>query len=170
MGSLINCVRSNRMPLFKRKQRESSQEPKPTDWLLAQGERDDFPMIVRMAEAYAGLAPVKGYKHHVIASVHFRNRREDGFPSSEEGDDLQTLEENLSFLLEAQNESLCVLVITNNGLRDFIFYTRNATDAREKLANNSDIFRGFVVEFAIEPDPDWSIYKAFSRMLKRSEN
>jgi hypothetical protein len=141
-------------------------EPKTTDWVLAQGERDGFPMIVRMAKGYSDLAPVPGYDQHIIVSVHFRNRKPNGFPSTEEGDDLQSLEENLARLLEADNESRCVLVITNNGLRDFIFYSRDIDRARQKLEDNINLFHGFVVEFAVEPDQQWSIYQAFSQMLK----
>lgn len=164
--TLLNCDGSRVMPFFGRTGDKSLQDRKPTDWVLAEGERDGFPMIVRMADAYTDLAPVASYGHHVILSVHFRNRQPNGFPSSEEGDDLQSLEENVSWLLEAGNESLCVLVITNNGLRDFIFYTRNADSVRRKLEDNPKVFQGFVVEFAIEPDDDWRIYKAFSGMLK----
>jgi Family of unknown function (DUF695) len=144
---------------------DSLPEPKPTDWLLAQGERDGFPMIVRMANAYTGLAPVPAYGHHLIVSVRFPHRRPNGLPSSEDADALESIENQLCGLLEMGNESLCVLVITNNGLRDFIFYTRDVEGVQHKLETAGPVFRGFVAELAIEPDEPWEIYQAFSRML-----
>ena len=114
------------------------------------------------------LAPLPGYDHHVIVSVHLRNPRPNGFPSSEEADDLTALGLNVCGLLEADNDSLCSLVITNNGLRDFIFYSRNVDVVRKKLEDNPSVLKGFVSEIAIEPARDWEIYRTFSGLLVRT--
>jgi hypothetical protein len=153
---------------FQKAAKTSSKVSKPDDWLLAQGQRDGFPMIVRMANAYTGLAPLPAYDHHVIVSVHLRDPQPNGFPSSEEGDDLQALELGLSQLLEIDNDSLCVLVITNNGLRDFIFYTRKLEGVKQRIEDAKTLFSGFTVEVTIEPDKDWNIYQHFSRWLARA--
>ena len=150
---------------FSKKTGESPRAPEPNDWILGQGERDGFPMIVRMADAYRGLAPIPAYDHHLIISVHLRNPRPNGFPSSEEADDLDSLEMSISQLLEIDNESLCVLVITNNGLRDLIFYTRNVESVKQRTEDAVALFAGFIVEFSMEPDKHWTIYQHFSRWL-----
>lgn len=124
-------------------------------------------MIVRIANTFLGVAPVPDYDHHLILSIHFRRRLPNGFPSSEEADDLTALELNLFQLLEIGNESPCVLVVTNNGLRDIIFYTRNVDGMRQKLDNSVGLFRRFEVGIAIEPDREWQIYQPFSRMRAR---
>lgn len=134
-------------------------------WLLAQGERDGFPMLVRMAAAYRGLGGVFGYDHHVIVGATLRSPSPAGFPSSEESDDLQQFEANLSAALEVESESICVLVITNQGIRDFIFYTRNPDGARAKLDAALPGLKGFRFEVAIEPDQQWDIYRAFDNWL-----
>lgn len=46
-------------PLSK-KPGESTHPAAPDSWSLAQRERDGLPMIVRMANAYRGLAPLPG--------------------------------------------------------------------------------------------------------------
>jgi hypothetical protein len=143
-------------------------KPKPDDWVLGRGERDGFPMIVRMANAYIGLAPLPGYDHHVIVSVHLRNPQPSGFPSPEEGDDLEALEMNLCRVIEADNDSFCVLVVTNNGLRDFIFYTRNVDSVKRQIEDAAVVFGGFEVEFWIEPDATWEIYQQFCRWFARA--
>lgn len=150
---------------FKERNEAKARDPKPDDWSIGQGERDGFPMIVRIANAYSDLAPLPGYDHHLIVSVHLRAPRPNGFPSSEEADDLEALEIDLCRLLEADNESLCVLVITNHGLRDLIFYTRNAEQVKRKIKNESTICRGFVTDLALEPDAQWEIYRTFRRMM-----
>jgi hypothetical protein len=144
---------------------ESPGTSKPDDWILGQGERDGFPMFVRMANAYSCLAPVPAYDHHVIISIHLRNPRPNGFPSSEEAYDLDALEMNICRLLEADNESLCVLVVTNNGLRDLIFYTRNVESVKQRTEDTLAAGTGFVIEFGIEPDESWEFYQHFCRWL-----
>jgi len=150
---------------FLKKSGQSPRSPRPDDWTLSRGERDGFPMIVRIANAYRGLAPVPGYDHHVIVSVHLRNPRPNGFPSSEEADDLKALEINICRLLESGNESLCVLVVTNNGLRDLIFYTRNVESVKQRTEDAKSVFFGFKSEFWIEPDERWEIYQHFCKWL-----
>ena len=157
---------------FKKEQRKLSiakeSGPGADRWLLAMGEREGFPMIVRMAEAYLGLAPLPEFNHRILVSVQMRNPRPDGFPSTEEGADLEALEVKLCGMLESGGDTLCALVITNNGVRDFIFQTRNVQRTKEELKRLGEIVRGFRAEIAIEPDPEWSIYGTFERMVGRS--
>jgi hypothetical protein len=151
---------------FSKKAEAPLRASAPDDWSLAQGQRDGFPMIVRMANAYRDLAPLPGYDHHLIISVHLRNPQPNGFPSSEEGDDLAALEQNLCRLLETGNDSLCVLVVTNNGLRDLIFYTRDIESAKHRTEGTLVAGTGFVIEFCIEPDELWEIYHHFCKWMK----
>jgi hypothetical protein len=139
--------------------------PNQDEWLLARGERDSFPMIIRMASAYRGSGALPGYDHHIIISVKLRSPSPAGLPSEEEGDDLQRFEESLCSAIEKDNQSLCVLVITNNGLRDFIFYTRDPSGAKEKINAALSALKGFEFSIAIEPDERWEIYRAFDNML-----
>ena len=69
-------------PFLKKAGIRPNSAPKPDDWTLGQGERDGFPMIIRMANAYKDLAPLPGYDHHVIISVHLlpESRPKSGFP------------------------------------------------------------------------------------------
>ena len=134
-------------------------------WLLARGERYGFPMIVRMAAAFRGMGALPGYDHHIIIGTKLRAPTPDGFPSTEEGNDLQRFEETLSAAIEIDDESVCVLVITNEGFRDFIFYTRDAIGARAKLDAALPALRGFEFSIAIEPDKQWEIYQTFDNMV-----
>lgn len=138
---------------------------KQDQWLLARGERDGFPMIVRMAADYRGMGALPGYDHHIIIGAKLRAPTSTGFPSKEEGEDLQSFEETLCAAIEVDHESLCVLVITNKGIRVFIFYTRNPKGAKEKLDATLVALTGFEFSIAIEPDTGWEIYQAFNAIL-----
>ena len=122
-------------------------------------------MLVRMAEAYRGGRGLAGYDHHVIVGVTLRNPTPAGFPSAAEGDDLERFELNLCQALEAEEESLCVLVVTNQGIRDLIFYTSNPGGATQRLESAAPTLMPYAYEVAIEPDAQWEIYQAFDSMF-----
>jgi hypothetical protein len=134
-------------------------------WLLARGERDGFPMMIRMAVGYRGMGALPGYDHHIIIGANLRTPTPAGYPSAEEGDDLQRFEEALSAAIEVDGESLCVLVITNRGVRDFIFYTRDPHSAKARIDAALPGLAGFEFQIAIEPDRDWEIYQTFDHWL-----
>jgi hypothetical protein len=106
-----------------------------------------------------------GYDHHVIVGANLREPTSVGFPSTEESDDLQRVELNLCRALEAEDESRCVLVITNQGIRDFIFYTRNPKGVQARIDASLSELKGFEFNVAIEPDEHWDIYQAFDSWL-----
>lgn len=136
---------------------------------MGQGVREGFPMFVRMANAFRELAPIPTYDHHLVISVRLRNPRPDGFPSPVEGEDLATLEMKVCGILEAGNDSICVLVVTNNGLRDFIFYTRDVAGAKRKTEEVLAVSNGYVAEFWIGPDEKWEVYQQCCHFLKPAQ-
>lgn len=136
---------------------------KPDDWSLARGERDGYPMILRIANAYLGCDGVPGYLHSIIVGTRLRQPTHLGLPSQSEADDLESFELNLCKALEAQSESLCVLVITNRGFRDFIFYTRDPQHARQKLLMATPELTSHQFQVAVQPDAGWELYRAVTR-------
>lgn len=138
-------------------------KPKPDDWTLARGVRDGYPMVLRIANAYLGLGGVPGYENRIIVGTQLREPTASGLPGKSEGDDLEAFELTLCETLESENESLCVLVITNQGFRDFIFYSRDPKAAEQKLIMAKPRLKSHRFQVSVERDVDWQLYSAFTR-------
>lgn len=90
-------------------------------WVLGRWERAGFPVTIRMATAYQAQRRVPGYEYRAVVGIELRNPDALGRPGDDEWDDLEVAESTVCEVLEAEGASLCVLVITGNGLRDLIF-------------------------------------------------
>ena len=155
---------------FSQKAGEPPRTPKPDDWLLARMQRNGFPLNVRMANAYRDLGSVPGYKHKIIIVVPLRDPQPSGLPEDSEFDELKAVEISLCGVLEAENESLCVLAITGCGTRDLIFYTRNPKQARKKIETVKAIITSHKIDVAIQLDRDWELYGFFSKAIASSRS
>ena len=62
-----------------------------------------------------------------------QNPGDGGFPSSSDNDALENFENLIFDQLEAGQHSICVAVITNNGERDWIFYTSDPEEIHQRL-------------------------------------
>jgi hypothetical protein len=141
---------------------------KPDDWVLAKWEREGWPMVIRMASAYRGLGSVPGYGHRVIVTVPFRDPKPSGHPSDAEWDDLKSFELNVCRLLEAENRSLCVLVITGQRVRDIIFYTKDPEQVKPTIDGAQLALSSHRFELQIEAEPEWRVYRFFCEKLSPS--
>jgi len=142
---------------------------KPDDWLLARMQRNGFPLNVRMATAYRGLGQLPAYEHKIIVVVPLRDPQPSGLPKDSEFDDLKAVELSICEVLEAENESLCVLAITGCGTRDLIFYTRDHKQALKKIESARATITTHKIDVAIQPDRDWELYGFFSKSIAESK-
>lgn len=139
------------------------------EWVLASWERAGFPVSIRMATAFWEHGSVPGYDHRVTVGIELRDPNASGQPGPEEWDDLEAAELDVCKSLEAGNESLCVLVITGNGLRDIMFYVRDPEEAKVRVNRLVDVVNTHKLQVAIEPESNWRIYRFFSDKLKPND-
>lgn len=144
---------------------EKAKEAKSDDWLIAQLQRNVYPLLVRMATAYRELGHVPGYEHKIVEVIPLQNPPPSGMPQGEEFDALKEVELSVCSMLEAENESLKVLAITGCGTRDLIFYTRNPDQARTKIKEARKLISSHKIDVAIEPDKNWEFYRFFNKSI-----
>jgi hypothetical protein len=138
---------------------------KPDDWLIARMRRNGFPLMVRMATAYRDLGKVPGYDHKIVVVIPLNDPQPSGMPQGDEFDALKAVELSVCNLLEAENESLCVLAVTGCGTRDLIFYTRNPEQAHQMIARAQASIVSHKIDAAIEPDQNWELYGFFNNSI-----
>jgi hypothetical protein len=94
-------------------------------------------------------------------TFHFEPRGESGLPSAEDSDLLAKLEGDAFAELEADGLAIHVATAMKDGMKDFLFYTRNAQEFLKRADKYRYLHHQFDVECEISPDPDWKHYEDF---------
>ena len=115
-------------------------------------------MIVRSNAGYREFGMVPGYEHQVGIAVPFRSPEPNGLPSLEENVELDAIEDAICNYLQEGAASLLVAIITTNGMREFVLYTR----APEQLQHSFEQLRRHIMshemQLMIQVDKTWEIY------------
>jgi hypothetical protein len=119
-------------------------------------------MFVRRNDSASELLGHSEFRFRVGVAVPLKAPNEDGFPGNDEMEQLNVIEDTLSSRLEAEQQSLQVLAITTGGMREFVFYTRDAAAAKAILeqlraTESTHELQGYIAE-----DPKWSAYRQFA--------
>jgi len=130
-----------------------------------ENEKANRPGFVRWNEGLAPIAAHPAYAHEAVFSIRYQAVRENGLPASKE--ELQAadrIEDHIRGALEADRTSLLAVVLTRDGLRDLIFYTR---DPDRVIAWFEQLKRRpheltHPVELNIRPDVEWELFHAFT--------
>lgn len=107
------------------------------------------------------VAPLRALPLRVRVVVPFANPREDGFPTREEGDLLDQIEDELDAVLIGECGALSVGRVTTAGVRDLAFY---APEGEMIEAHAKRVFAGYPQyepEVLLVPDPGWEFYLDF---------
>ena len=111
------------------------------------------------------LAPsVKPQGSHAFMAYptfHFEPMDESGLPSAENSRLLAELEEDAFVKLEADGLAIHVATALKDGVKDLLFYTRDAEEFLKRAEKYRYLHNQFDVECEISPDPDWKHYKDF---------
>jgi len=101
--------------------------------------------------------------HSFVAylTFHFEPKDESGLPSAEDSDLLARLEGDAFVLLEADGLAIHVATALKDGVKDLLFYTRNAEEFLKRAEKYRHLHDQFEVECEIGSDPDWKHYADF---------
>ena len=143
---------------FKKRAPTPDKLPIAGPWAIGKGEHNGSIMIVRSNTGYEQFGSVPGYEHQVGIAVPLHTPETTGLPSSEENAELGAIEDTLCLALEEQAKSLFAAVITTNGMREFVFYTRAPQDVQERFGQLRDQITSHQLQLMIQPDKDWAVY------------
>jgi hypothetical protein len=100
--------------------------------------------------------------HQVGIAVPFRSPRPDGFPSQGDLVGVNAIEDRLDALFKAADGHLFAMVITTNGMREFVLYTKDAVAARAQFNLLRSSTTTHDIQLSIQADPEWKVYRSLS--------
>jgi len=136
--------------------------PSDSKWSVLNGEQNGKPMFIRRNESAKLLATHPEYSSRVGIAIPLLEPNEHGLPTNDEMASLNTIEDKLVGSLESNQDSLQVLSITTNGMREFVFYTRNPKAVQLAISKISSEVSEYELQYYIEEDKKWKLYKQFT--------
>lgn len=87
---------------------------------------------------------------------------ERGLPRNEEAAQLDSIEDALFGAVESSGIGRIVLVITTNGMREFVAYTRSKEAAEGAVSRARAAVKTHRIQHYTAPDPKWELFRDFS--------
>lgn len=132
-------------------------------WEVIQGQYDGRPIILRLHKGVGRVIahPQLPYRLGIAVPLHSPDER--GFPAAPELKALEGIEDAIHQALSHDFRGVKVLVITTNGMREFVSYIQNESAARAALDAAGRSAAGHEIQHRVSPDPQWSVYRKFSQ-------
>ncbi len=130
-------------------------------WSILSGQESEKPIIVRRNNSVQQYTENSDFIYRVGISIRLLEPTEAGLPSKEEMNSLDQIEDELNNQLEKDGNSIQVLVITTDGMREFVYYTRNSELIEQVIYNIRNKFTYHEIQFYVKKDKEWSVYKEF---------
>jgi len=132
------------------------------DWDFYMLRVDDKPASIMVDLGIKNIAPISTHPNALYLRLFMNNPQENGLSSQAEFDRLCEVEDAIKDQL--QSESLQHLYVgrnTNDGKRDFFFYTGQKDDLRQNLSKVTHKFEEYNFEMGGREDIEWDTYNNF---------
>ncbi len=133
----------------------------PDTWSVAQGIMEDKPIFVRFRNGLKEAVGHSGYPFQIGVAVPLLHPIK-GLPDGTESDELAKIEDVLVKKLTENNQAVFAMVITINGMREFVFYASEwKPEIYEQKVKSIDSGK-HELQFMMKQDPKWNTFKQFS--------
>jgi len=151
------------MNLFRRKFPAREEINGDGPWTLLKGKHNGRVMLILSNDVLRKCIAHPEYPYRVGIAVPFVTPDDNGLPSDGELQQLEAIEDTLSEVLSADNESLLAIVITTCGMREFVLYTGAPEQVKVKFEKLKGMIETHRLQMIVEGDKSWKVYKEFSR-------
>ncbi|MCA4783142.1 DUF695 domain-containing protein [Empedobacter stercoris] len=133
------------------------QKKYPEEWNFYLTNIEDKCASIYLNLGLNDFVPIKEKTELCWISVKLKNPNENGLTTNEESEILFKIEDEIIKKTNAKN-TIYIGRITNNGYRDFYFYSKNPETFKAEFKNIENNFTDYTVELNTKEDKDWSEY------------
>jgi len=98
----------------------------------------------------------EGYEHRLLVVWPYADEGMGDLPSENDQAQMQVFEDSLCDAWERDGLAVLTAVLTFDGARQWVFYTRNVDECGERLSAMPQEAEPYPIELTTEPDPKWS--------------
>ncbi len=134
--------------------------PAEDRWTVAEGQHGGNRMLVRMNTSAKDYAEHPELPVRLGIAIPLHAPRPDGMPNDVETKQLGEIEDRLFGALGASGR--VVLIISTNGMREFVSYVRTPDDAARVAQSVRAATTTHEVQHYVESDPKWDLFGQFT--------
>jgi hypothetical protein len=135
----------------------------PDSWNVYQGEYSGKPLLVRANIGLIDFSAKNKYPVRLGIAIPLNESDKDGLPTQKEQENLNTIEDSLFSSVEVENHTIVALIITTNGMREFVLYSESVDKAKKIASNLKSMVNTHEIQSYTEEDSSWSTYNQFAQ-------
>ena len=127
-------------------------------WAMAEGENNDKPLMIRFRSELRKVDDVSGYPELLLVNWNYESDAQ-GMPSDSAVEAIDDFEDLLLAALEHDFQTVLVCVITNDGSRQWVFYSSGIDDAANRINAMPQKPQPYPIELLTDDDAEWTYFK-----------
>ena len=127
-------------------------------WAMAEGENNDKPLMIRFRSELRKVEDVSGYPELLLVNWNYESDPH-GLPSDSAVEAIDDFEDLLLAALEHDFQTVLVCVITNDGSRQWVFYSSGIDEAATRINAMPQKAKPYPIELLTDDDAEWSYFK-----------
>ena len=141
---------------------EQNEGPSLADdqWSVAQLEKNGKPLLVRYRTERPQGVETAAFPFLLSATWAYQPN-EFALPAADEMELMDQFEDALASALETSQTAHLMVILTGNGERDWLWYTRGEAEAMRCVNQALKGHRPYPVEFSVQKDRGWKAYAQF---------
>jgi len=129
-------------------------------WVIADGTLNDLPITIHTREDWQKTADSSGFPICIQIAWHASARDEsNGYPSIQEMQQIELFHYQLQSQFEKQGHSIIAMVITHDGVNQWVVYTDDLEHIKNDLNQLDAPGEGYPIEVVADEDSDWKTFK-----------
>ena len=127
---------------------------KDDSWTVGQGEHEGLPLLVRVRFVLTPELDKNDYTTLIRVFWEYPDAGH-GFPNESSIDEMEVFENRAVEALESKSVAILAAVITNGGVREWVWYTHSADMFGESLGGMPHENGAYPIQITAEDDPEW---------------
>lgn len=129
-------------------------------WVMADGTLNELPITIHSRENWQEIAANGCFSICVQIAWHAGSRNEsNGYPSGQEMERIELFHYQLQSQLENQGHSMIAMVITHDGVNQWVVYSDDLEQIKSDLNTLVAPQEGYPIEVVADEDPTWETFK-----------
>ena len=143
---------------------KSVQDPFAIDkWNVAQAELSGKPIFIRANIGFRGFKDKAKYPYRIGFAFPLLKPNENGLPTHDEGNQLSAVEDTLLNALTKKRLAFLTLVITTQGMREFVFYSNQSEAVQKQIDILKESIKSHEFQSYIESDKNWEVFIEYAK-------